>query len=374
MWRAGQMSDTGASLIPQADPARRLNLFRREIELALGRVLDSGHLLLGAETAGLESELGQYLGAPHVVAVGSGAAALTIALAALGIGAGDEVIVPALTAVPTANAVRHAGATPIFADVDPATRNLDAARVEAAIGPRTAAILPVHLHGMPADMTALARIAARHGLRLVEDCAQAMGARLDGRLVGTFGDAAAFSFYPTKNLGAAGDAGALVTSDPAVAARARRIRSQGLDGAGLAVELGQTGRIDEMQAAILRVLLPHLDTANAERRRLAEVYRNHLSGLEVGLPPDHAGMIYHQFAILVEDRDVVKARMMAHGVLTGVHYPYALHQHPAFARADLRLPVAEHLCARLLSLPIQPEALNGRAEQVVTALRRSLAS
>lgn len=374
MAAGGGMSDAALPVrIPQADPARRLNRYRADIDLAIRRVFDSGHLLLGPETASFEDEFARYLGAAHAVAVGSGAAAITIALSALGVGAGDEVIMPALTAVPTAGAVRRAGAAPVFVDVDPATRNLDPGAIESAIGPRTAAIVPVHLHGTPATMQDILAIAARRGLPVIEDCAQAHGASIGGRKLGTFGIAAAFSFYPTKNLGAAGDAGAIVTPDAEVAKRARRMRSHGLDHLGVAIELGETGRIDEIQAAILRVLLPHLDGANAERRDLAALYRSRLAGLPVGLPPEDAGAVYHQFAIAVEQRDRVRARMAVAGVSTGIHYALGLHQHPAFTRPGLSLGVTEHLCARLLSLPIQPEVAAGRIEVVVDCLHRSLA-
>jgi len=359
-------------LVPQADPARRLNRFRPAIDVAVRRVLDSGYLLLGPEIAAFEAEFARYLGARHAVAVSSGTSALSIALAALGIGAGDEVIVPALTAPATANAVCRAGAIPIFADVDPVTRTLDPGAVEAAIGPRTTAIVPVHLHGIPAAMAAILDIAGRRGVPVIEDCAQAHGASIDGRMLGTMGHAAAFSFYPTKNLGAAGDAGAIVTSDPAVAERARRMRSHGLDDHGVATMVGETGRMDELQAAILRALLPHLDEANAERRALAACYCHELSDLQIGLPPWHDGAAYHQFAVLVEQRDEVQARMAERGVLTGIHYARALHQHPAFAQDGRTLPVAEHLCARLLSLPIQPEVATGRIAQVVACLKASL--
>jgi dTDP-4-amino-4,6-dideoxygalactose transaminase len=358
--------------IPQADPARRLDRYRPAIDAAMRRVLDSGYLLLGPETAAFEAEFAHYLGARHAVSVGSGTSALTIALSALGIGAGDEVIAPALTAPATAGAIRRAGAIPVFADVDPATRMLDAAAVEALIGPRTAAIVPVHLHGVPAGMPAIVAIASRHGVRVVEDCAQAHGATIDGQKVGTIGDIAAFSFYPTKNLGAAGDAGAIVTSDPDLAERARRLRSHGLDQRGVATMVGETGRMDELQAAILRVLLPHLDETNAERRALAASYRQELSDLQIGLPPRHDGAVYHQFAVLVERRDEVKLRMAQKGVSTGIHYGCALHQHPAFLHEGRSLPVAEHLCARLLSLPIQPEVVTGRIGQVAACLRASL--
>ncbi len=361
------------SPIPPADPARRLNRYRAAIDGALRRVLDSGMLLLGAETAAFEDEFARHLGVRHVVAVSSGADALTLALRAAGVRAGDEVIVPALTAVPTAAAACHAGCRPRFVEIDPHSRNIEPAAIAAAIGPRTAAILPVHLHGHPAAMPAILELAARHGLLVIEDCAQAHGGEIDGRMLGTFGHAAAFSFYPTKNLGAAGDAGAIATNDEALARRARRLRSHGLDREGTAGEIGGTCRIDELQAAVLRVLLPHLTQAVADRRRLAAEYRSALAALPVEMPPSDPGAAYHQFAVLVEDRDRVKADMARRGVLTGIHYRLGLHRHPAFAAHAENLPLTDRACSRLLSLPIQPEIADGNIAAVADVLARSLA-
>jgi dTDP-4-amino-4,6-dideoxygalactose transaminase len=361
-------------MIPQADPGRRLNAYRTAIENAVRRVFDSGQLLLGPETSAFEAEFAAYLGARHAVAVSSGWAALSIALAALGIGEGHEVIAPALTAAATGGAIKRAGARPVFVDVSPVTRNIDPDAVSAAINSRTAAIVPVHLHGVAAPMHEILAIASRHGLHVIEDCAQAHGATLDGRKLGTFGTAAAFSFYPTKNLGAAGDAGAIATSDPAVAERARRLRAHGLDENGIATMPGETGRIDELQAAILRVLLPHLEEVNGERRQLAAAYRARLSDLPIGLPLEAEGAVYHQFAVLIEQRDLVMGRMAAAGVQTGIHYRRGLHQQPAFGPPVLGLPVTEHLCDRLLSLPIQPEVASGRIDEVADCLKRSIAA
>lgn len=353
---------------------RRLNRYRSTIDEAVRRVLDSGQLLLGSETSAFETEFSGYLGARYAIGVSSGSAALTIALAALDIGEGHEVIAPALTAPATGGAIKRAGAKPVFVDVDPVTRNIDSDAVAAAVNPRTAAIVPVHLHGAAAPMHEILAIASRHGLHVIEDCAQAHGATIDGRKLGTLGVAAAFSFYPTKNLGAGGDAGAVVTSDPGVAERARRLRAHGLDENGIATMLGETGRIDELQAAILRVLLPHLDEVNGERRRLAAAYRARLADLPIGLPPEDEGAVYHQFAILVEQRDLVMGRLAAAGVQTGIHYRRGLHQHPAFGPTTRELRVTERVCDRLLSLPIQPEVASGRIDEVADCLSRSISA
>jgi dTDP-3-amino-3,4,6-trideoxy-alpha-D-glucose transaminase len=224
---------------------------------------------------------------------------------ALGIKPGDEVITVAMTFAATALAIEAVGAKPVFVDVDPATRCINPDALAAAIGPATAAIIPVHLHGHPASMPAICAIAARHGLAVIEDCAQAHGATLDGRHVGTFGQAAAFSFYPTKNLGALGDAGAVVTDDPALAARLARLRHYGFDAHDRCIETGTNARLDELQAAILRVRLPDLAALNAERRTLAARDRARLEGL-VGLPPEGGGSVYHHFAITLENRDAVR--------------------------------------------------------------------
>ena len=255
------MKDSELPQIPQADPRRRFLARRQEIERAIARVLERGTFILGPEVAAFEAEFAALAGARHAIAVASGTDALRLALMALGIKPGDEVITVAMTFAATALAIEAVGAKPVFVDVDPATRCMDPAALAAAIGPATAAIIPVHLHGHPAPMPAIGAIAARHGLAVIEDCAQAHGATLDGRRVGTFGQAAAFSFYPTKNLGALGDAGAVVTDDPALAARLARLRHYGFDAHDRCIETGTNARLDELQAAILRVLLPDLEAA-----------------------------------------------------------------------------------------------------------------
>jgi dTDP-4-amino-4,6-dideoxygalactose transaminase len=358
--------------IPQADPARRLARFRPQVEAAMRRVLDSGHLLLGPETEAFEAEFARHHGVTHAVAVSSGADAVTLALQAAGARPGDEVILPALTAVPSAGAVHQAGCVPRFVEIDPATRNIDPAAVAAAITPRTTAILPVHLHGFPAALPEIVALARRHNLLVIEDCAQAHDAEIGGRKLGGFGHAAAFSFYPTKNLGAMGDAGAVLTNDPAIAARVRRLRSHGFDAAGQVAEAGGTRRMDEVQAAILRVLLPHLPEATAARRHLAAEYRAALAGLPVDLPPRDPGAVYHQFAIGVAGRDLVRSALARQGVLTGIHYTPGLHRQPAFAVSGVHLPLTDRLCGTLLSLPIQPEVAEGKIARIVEALARSL--
>jgi dTDP-4-amino-4,6-dideoxygalactose transaminase len=358
--------------IPRADPTRRFAARRAQIDRAIARVLDSGRYILGEEVAAFETEFARYLGARHAVGVGSGTQALSLALVALGIKPGDEVVTVAMTFVATAIAIEDVGAKPVFVDVDPQTRCMDPGMLEAAIGSATAAILPVHLHGIPAAMGAINAIAQRHGLAVLEDCAHAHGATIDGRRAGTFGHAAAFSFYPTKGLGGLGDGGAVVTGDAAVAARLRRLRNYGFDEAGRSVGEGTNSRLDELQAAVLRVLLGDLDAQNAQRRALARDYRTALAGAAAGLPPADEGAVYHQYAVTVDARDAVRQRLLCrHGIDTGIHYPLAVHQHPRFAR-PVSLPVTERLAREFLSLPIQPEVATGQTARIADALRESI--
>jgi dTDP-4-amino-4,6-dideoxygalactose transaminase len=361
-----------ANVIPQSDPKRRFDAVRQDVERAIQRVFDRGLFILGPETEAFEAEFAAFLGVPHAIGVSSGTDAVALALTAAGLQKGDEVITVSMTAVATAIAIEEAGGVPRFVDVNPATRCMDPDTLAAAIGPRTAAVVPVHLHGFPAPMDSILAVARRHGLLVVEDCAQAHGATYRNRPVGSFGHAAAFSFYPTKNLGAAGDAGAVVTGDAAIAERVRRARMYGWDGQRVTVGAGSNRRLDEVQAAVLRVLLPGLESSNAERRSLAAHYRNRLRSLELELPPDDDGAVYHQFAIAVTGRAALQAFMASRGVQTGVHYPVAVHQQPRFAAATPALPFTESLAERLLSLPIQPEIARDHVPEICRVLAEGL--
>ena len=343
---------------------------------ALGAVMHSGHYILGPFVERFEAAFAHYLGIPHCIGVNSGTDALALALRAAGVSHGAEVILPTLTAAGTAAAVVQAGGTPVLADVDPHTRNLDPASAAALITPRTRAVIAVHLHGIPAAVEALSVLTRRHELVLIEDCAQAHGATIGARRAGTFGHAAAFSFYPTKNLGAVGDGGAVVTADAALAARVRALRNHGWrDARRISEDAGGNSRLDAVQAAVLKVLLPFLDSDNTARRALASEYGAALQHLALGLPPSVDGAVYHQFAITVDNRDAVQARLSATGIGTAVHYAIPLHHQPAFAgMARGPLPVAEKLAARLLSLPIQPEVAAGQVPRIAAALRAALTS
>lgn len=363
--------------IPVFDYLEQHARLEEEILSAVRRVFASGRLLLGSELAGFEAAFAQFLELPanRAVGVANGTDAVEVCLRSLGVGEGDEVITVANTAVPTVSAIRRAGATPVFCDVDPATGLIDLDRVDALVGGRTRAVVAVHLYGNAVDVPRLVAMARPHGIAVVEDCAQAHGARIDGRAVGTIGDAAAFSFYPTKNLGAYGDGGLVVARDDEHADRMRRIRMYGFDGGSVATEDGVNSRLDEVQAAVLSVKLPHLSEWVRRRRALADRY---LAGLPDGVTPfatdprvEHAR---HLFAVRVADRDGVRARLAERGVGTGVHYPEAIHRMPpyrAFAREPL--PHTDAHCAEVLSLPLYPELREESVDHVLSALAESLA-
>jgi len=337
------------------------------VHAAIGRVLQRGWFVLGPELAAFESEFAAASAAVHSVGVGTGTDALALALRALGIGPGDEVITSPVSAAYSALAIMMAGARPVFADVDPDRITIDPASVAAAITPRTAAIMPVHLYGQPADMPAIAAIAERHGLAIVEDCCQSHLATCDGRPVGSFGTIAAYSFYPTKNLGALGDGGALTTDDAAVAARARRLRNGGQTDRYHHAEFGVNSRLDELQAAVLRARLPLLAGWTATRRSLAAAYRAALADVDtIVVPPEaDAGHVYHLFPVRSEAREAMQAHLKASGVETLIHYPVPIPDQPALlSEAPADCPVATRICSEVFSLPLYP-SLDPAAIQVV---------
>jgi dTDP-3-amino-3,4,6-trideoxy-alpha-D-glucose transaminase len=327
-----------------------------EIRAAIARVTDRAWFVLGPEVEAFEQEFAEASGAPHAVGTGNGTDAIAIALRALGIGRGDEVITSPLSAAYSALAIVMAGAQPIFADIDPERMTLDAGSAAQAITPRTAAILPVHLYGQPADMHAISALAQTHGLALVEDCCQAHLATCEGQAVGTFGAAGAFSFYPTKNLGALGDGGAVITRDRALAERMKRLRNGGQTDRYRHVELGVNSRLDELQAAILRARLPWLKTRTGQRRALAAEYRRCLNGAPVKMPLEKdRGHVYHLFPVRVERRAALQAHLRSAGIETLVHYPVAISQQPAFAPlGPADCPQANRAAEEVLSLPLYP--------------------
>jgi len=327
-----------------------------EIQAAIARVFERGWYVLGPEVDAFEREFAAASGAARAVGTGNGTDAIAIALRALGIGAGDEVITTPLSAAYTTLAIVMAGATPVFADIDDERLTIDPAAVESVITSRTAALLPVHLYGQPADMSALRTIAARKNLAVIEDCCQAHLATCNGTPVGTFGAAGAFSFYPTKNLGALGDGGAVVTNDEALADRMKRIRNGGQTDRYHHAELGVNSRLDELQAAILRTRLPHLAGQTRDRRRLATSYRDRLAGAPVRVPAEiDAGHVYHLFPIRTPQRTSLQDHLRSEGIETLVHYPVAISDQPAFATLrKFECPRAVRACNEVLSLPLHP--------------------
>ena len=342
------------------------------VDSAIRRVVASGWYVLGPEVEGFERAFAAACGAAHAVGVGTGTDALAIALRGLGIGRGDEVITAPLSAAYTALACMMVGARPVFADLDPRRLTLDPAAVEAAITPRTAAILPVHLYGQPADMPALMAVASRHGVAVIEDCCQAHLATCEGQPVGSFGVAAAYSFYPTKNLGALGDGGAITTNDAALAAKIRRIRNGGQTDRYHHGEMGVNSRLDEMQAAILAARLPFLAGWTEARRTRASLYRQLLNGGPIEVPAEcDPGHVYHLFPVLSAERERLRDHLSRLGIETLIHYPIPIPRQPALqTEQPADCPVADRACARLLSLPLHPAMPDADVHTVAAAIRR----
>jgi dTDP-4-amino-4,6-dideoxygalactose transaminase len=361
------------SQIPFLDLSRQHAEMRDELRAAFERVTGASAFIGGEEVERFEDEFARYCGVRHCIGTASGTAALTIALMAAGIGRGDEVIVPAHTFIASALAVLHAGATPVLCDVDDGTGLIDVAAADAVTGERTAAVLAVHLYGQLCDMDAVRGLAERHSILVLEDAAQAHGARAGDRHAGGFGAAAAFSFYPSKNLGAIGDAGAITTSDDELAARARRLRNLGRDGRGDYVERGFNERLDGLQAAVLRTKLGRLDEWNEQRRRRAVSYAEALGGsarvLHVEFP---SACVYHLFPVRVRERDGLRRRLADARIESGVHYSPALHGHPALRGSCVvhgDLATAEAWAAEELSLPVYPNLSAAEIERVAAVCR-----
>jgi dTDP-4-amino-4,6-dideoxygalactose transaminase len=344
-----------------------------ELDEAALRVLGSGQYIGGAEVDAFEAEFAEYLGVEHCVTVANGLEALQLGLLAAGVQKGDEVIVPAHTFVATWLAVTHCGAVPVPVDVDPATCNLDASALEAAMTRRTRAVVPVHLYGVPADLDAIAAVCDAHGLAMVEDAAQAHGARYRGRRVGAHGVAVCWSFYPGKNLGAFGDGGAITTADPEVAARLRRLRNYGSPVRYVHDEAGFNSRLDPLQAAFLRVKLSRLDAWNERRQRIARRYLRELPPGAVELPavPPSVEPVWHLFCVRHPERDQVRHALEAMGVETLIHYPVPPHLQRAYAGMGLQrgtYPVAERIAGTVLSLPIGPAMTDSQVDVVIEAM------
>lgn len=351
---------TASITVPYFDLKAQYGLLRDEIQAALDRVCQNASFILGEEVEQFEQAFASYCEVKHCVALNSGTSALHLALLTAGIGAGDEVITSSNTFIATAEAIAYTGATPVFVDINPATANIDPELIETAITKHTRAIVPVHLYGRPVNMAAISEIARRHGLLVIEDACQAHGARYDGKRVGGFGHAAAFSFYPGKNLGAYGEGGALTTNDDEIARMARSLRTHGESSRYHHKFVGYNYRMEGLQAAVLNVKMKYLDQWTAKRQACAETYRQLLAGAKVRVPeesPD-ADCVYHLFVAYVEDRDEVRAELEDLGVQTAVHYPMPVHMQEAFSYLGVSatsLPFTKRACEQVLSLPLFPE-------------------
>jgi dTDP-4-amino-4,6-dideoxygalactose transaminase len=372
---------TDAPFLPQANPGASYAAQREEIDAAVARVLAGGRYILGAEVATFEAEFAAYLGVERAVGVANGTDAIELALRACEIGAGKAVIAPSHTAVATIAAIERAGARPVLIDVDPLTYTIAAADVEAVLGSgadfggcRPAAVIAVHLYGNPADLPAILDVAARYGLRVIEDCAQSHGARLDGRQTGTFGDLGAFSFYPTKNLGAFGDGGLVVTNDRQLAERLRALREYGWQQRSVSAFPGINSRLDEIQAAMLRTKLARLDADNDSRVEIARRYFAGLNHPGIGLPVCAAGAehVFHQFVIRVpSDRDGLRGFLEQRRIGTAIHYPVPVHRQPAYCDRRLHVgPLArtDKLCAEIVSLPMFPQLTDVDVDRVIGSI------
>jgi len=369
--------------VPFVDLQAQYRSIKPEVDEAIQRVLDTSAFVLGREVEEFERAFAEYVGAEFCVGVSSGTAALQLAVTACGVGPGDEVIVPANTFFATAEAVSTAGATPVFVDCDPDSSNIAAERVEAAVTPRTRAVIPVHLYGRPADLGAVFEVAARHGLTVIEDAAQAHGARYRGSRVGALGRAGCFSFYPGKNLGAYGEGGAVVTNDPEVARRVRLLRDHGSERKYRHELIGYNFRLEGIQGAVLGVKLKYLDAWNRARRRHAARYRELLAPLEragvLHLPREAADAehVYHLFVVQSDARDELQRHLAEAGVQTGIHYPVPVHLQPAYAAHGHRegdFPEAERQARRVLSLPMFAELSDEQLARVAEAIESAAVS
>ena len=359
-------------MIPFLDLARQHAALRAELMDAAGRVLDSARFILGPEGEALEQDLAKHVGVAHAIGVASGTDALRLALAAVGVGPGDEVITTAFSFVASASTIVMAGATPVFVDIDPATFALEAEGVARAITPRTRAIVPVHLYGHAAAIDRIAELGRTHGVAVIEDAAQAIGATYAGRPLGAWGDAACLSFYPTKNLGACGDAGMILTNRSDLAERLRRLRHHGDGGRYRHLELGYSSRLDDLQAALLRVKLGRLEAWTAARRRIAARYHDALAGLPLTLPIERepARHVYHLYTIRHRQRDALAKTLSQLGVGTAVHYPIAVPGQPMFGLpAERQWPEATRASREVLSLPCYAELTDDEVNQVARAVR-----
>lgn len=366
--------------IPFVDLKTQYRTLKPEIDAAVLSVMERGAFIMGQEHNDFEKAFATYIGTKHCLGVATGTDALEVAMRACGLEPGDEVITTPNTFIATTEAITHAGARLRWVEVDPRTYNIDPNQIEAAITPRTKALLPVHLYGQPADMEPIMTIARRHGLKVIEDCAQAHGAKYQGQNVGTFGDAACFSFYPGKNLGAYGDGGAIVTNNDEIAERIKLLRNHGQREKYVHALEGYCHRLDNLQAAVLSVKLPHLDDWNKCRRQAAAIYDRLLQAVPGVVTPyvlPDVEAVYHLYVVQIPDRERVQSALKAENIETGIHYPIPLHQQPAYSylgHAPEDFPISSALGPKILSLPMFPEITETQIQTVVNALQRALAA
>lgn len=364
-------------MIPVSNPLAQTKRFEADIYSAIARVVASGRYVLGPEVEHLEVEFASFIGTKYAIGVANATDALSIVLRALDIGPGDEVITVSMTAVATVAAIRMVGATPVLVDVEPNFYTITPSLIDAAISSRTRAVIPVHLYGQPADLGPVVELCSKRGIPVIEDASQAHGAAISGNRVGSIGLAGVFSCYPTKNLGAIGDAGLITTNDPVLARQLRRLRQYGWEARNWSIESGVNSRLDEIQAAILRVKLKSLNQDNDRRMQIATRYLNELSELPISLPEVRPKMhhVWHLFVVRVPDRDHLQSQMMKHGISTAVHYPFPVHVQDAY-RGQVVIPapldITEKYSASVLSIPMFPELSESEIEQVVVAMSNSL--
>lgn len=367
--------NTSDSMILCADPKAQYLARAGEIQEAITGVLESGWYILGEQVKAFEKEFAEFVGVPHCIGVANGTDALAIALRACGVGAGDEVITVSHSAVATVAAIEQIGAIPVLCDIEPESRCLNPDLLPGLLSEKTRAIIPVHIFGHPANIEAICEFARKHELFVVEDCAQAHGARCGSRMVGSFGHVAAFSFYPTKNLGAIGDGGGIVTANDSIAENAKILRQYGWKERYVSSIAGLNSRLDELQAAILRVKLRHLETDNARRNQIADMYDRAFLGTSLGLPHRSSGVTHamHLYVVEHDKRDDLRQYLLSQGIQAAIHYPLAIHQQPAYCSRGIRganqLVVTEAVYKRILSLPMYPELSDGDVERVIVAVK-----
>ena len=364
-------------MIPMVNLKAQYAEIKQEIEQGFAETIDNCAFILGPNVQAFEKEAAEYLGVKHAIGCASGTDALHLALLAEGIGPSDEVITSAFTFIATAEAIKYVGATPVFVDIDPQSFNITPANIEAAITPNTKAVMPVHLFGQPVDIVAIKAICDKHGLKLIEDCAQSFGATVNGKQTGGFGDAAGFSFFPSKNLGCFGDGGLVTTDCDKAAAKIKQYRNHGSEVRYYHDVIGYNSRLDELQAVVLRAKLKRIDQYNAARRHAAHLYSNLMADLPITTPHEHnSGVhVYHQYTLLSPQREAIMQALQAKQIACAVYYPVPLHQQNVFKAecAGLSLPVTESVAANCFSLPICSSLSDDSIREIVAVIRSVIA-